>query len=42
MICRMEERVYSDVTERRAADNSSLAQWRVTWLIEQSTLHLFS
>ena len=26
-------------TDRRAADNRRLAQWRVSWLIEHSTSH---
>ena len=28
-------------TKRRVAGNRRLAQWRVTWLIEHSTLHQF-
>jgi len=28
-----------DKSERRAATNRRLAQWRVTWLIEHSTSH---
>ena len=33
------DKAYNDKTDRRPAGNRRLAQWRVTWLIENSTSH---